>query len=565
MEGTTTGRRTLEWWERCELESRGCSADDWQDIYISDATELAAIRNVKFCGRVSIGALSAERGHVIENVRLCNCDLGDNVVIRDVACIEFEPESPCGVGTLVNVLDESGGRPVAIYPGISAQIALLMTREPKWAERHLGEFLPEYMESKETRGRIGSDVQIENCGRILNVSVGDEVRIEGACSLRNGTVVNNAGPGRCFSYVGPGVNAENFIIEDGRVDSGAILRNCYVGQGTIVEKGFSAHDSLFFTNCQMENGEACSVFAGPYTVSVHKSTLLIGCQTSFLNAGSGTNQSNHLYKLGPVHWGILERGVKTSSDSYLMFGAKIGAFSLLMGQHKTHPDSSQFPFSYLFGDDRGATVVIPAMMLRSCGLLRDEHKWPVRDHRVKRKLEKHDRIIFDVLNPLTVDKMLSAYDVIAELLSRQADDDRVIRYRGMKFSRASLERARYLYRLGIFKYLHLHTAENGFPEPSEADYAPFEWVDIAGQPMPRLYLERAMKGESVEEIESVMTEAYEHYSELERAWIASKFDAKWRLAPEAIAAYAADFDAMQEEDRKRNLEKLEEMNEMLAL
>ena len=34
MEGTTTGRRTLEWWERCELESRGCSADDWQDKFI---------------------------------------------------------------------------------------------------------------------------------------------------------------------------------------------------------------------------------------------------------------------------------------------------------------------------------------------------------------------------------------------------------------------------------------------------------------------------------------------------------------------------------------------------
>lgn len=82
-----------------------------------------------------------------------------------------------------------------------------------------------------------------------------------------------------------------------------------------------------------------------------------------------------MYKARSRALGLLERGVKTSSGSYLMLGAKIGAFSLLMGQHKTHPDSSQFPFSYLFGDDRGATVVVPGAMLRSCGLMRDEKKW----------------------------------------------------------------------------------------------------------------------------------------------------------------------------------------------
>lgn len=82
-----------------------------------------------------------------------------------------------------------------------------------------------------------------------------------------------------------------------------MIRNCYVGQGSVIDKGFTAHDSLFFANCSMENGEACAVLAGPYTVSMHKSSLLIGCQTSFMNAGSGTNMSNHMYKFGPVHWG----------------------------------------------------------------------------------------------------------------------------------------------------------------------------------------------------------------------------------------------------------------------
>ena len=49
----------------------------------------------------------------------------------------------------------------------------------------------------------------------------------------------------------------------------------------------------------------------------------------------------------------------------------------------------------------------------------------------------------------------TAHQVILDLLARPADDDRVIRYRGMKFTRASLERAIYLYELGIYKYLSI--------------------------------------------------------------------------------------------------------------
>ena len=564
MNATDLRRRRLEWWERCELESQGCRSDCWQEVLISDATHLPSIRNVEFSGHVSLGIVRPELGNMIENTRLCNCEVGDYPLIRNVGSIEFEPEAMCGVGTEVCVLDETGGRPVYLYPGLSAQMALLMCRLPKWTEKTLKPMLFDKWQHYSVAPLIGDHARIENCGTLLNVNVGREVRIQGARSLRNGMVINNAARGRCFAYVGCGVDAENFIIEDGCVDSGAIVRNCYIGQGAIVEKGFSAHDSLFFANCSMENGEGCALFAGPYTVSMHKASLLIGCQTSFMNAGSGTNQSNHMYKLGPVHWGILERGVKTSSSSYLMLGAKIGAFSLLMGQHKSHPDSSEFPFSYLFGDDKGGTVVVPGVMLRSCGLLRDEQKWPNRDRRLKRRLPMRDRIVFDVLNPLTVDKMLSASEVIDSLLSRPADDDRFIRYRGMKFSRASLDRARHLYELGIFKYLSLRLGSEPFPERPEKGEAE-EWVDIAGLPMTRSMLRKAQAQEEPEAIERVFDEAFEGYKEREMEWIAARFDDRWRKPAEVIAAYAEDFDRMVEEDRTRYLEDLAAQNEMLAL
>lgn len=525
------------------LERNGCASSDWSLVLVSEHTDLSRIRNVRFSGEIH---------------------LGNGVLLENIGLMEFEPEAPCGIGTEVCVLDETGSRAVRIYPGLSAQAAMLMARDPQWAAGHAREAIDTHIDSFSIPPEIGDNAVITNCGTLRNVAVGSEVRIEGAARLVNGSVINNAAPGRALARIGAGVDAENFILEDGVIDCGAIVRNCYIGQGAVLDKGFTAHDSLIFANCSLENGEACALFAGPYTVSMHKSSLLIGCQTSFMNAGSGTNQSNHMYKLGPVHWGILERGVKTSSDSYLMLGAKIGAFSLLMGQHKTHPDSSQFPFSYLFGDDRGATVVVPGAMLRSCGLLRDEKKWPTRDRRRKRRLPLYDRIVFDVLNPLTVDSMLKAVDVIKSLLIKPTDDDRFIRYKGMKFTRAALERARHLYELAIYKYLHIHTAENGFPA-REPGTEPAQWVDVAGLLMPRASMFRAMEKDSIPEMETVFDNALRHYPNLQRAWIAARFGDVWRRTPEVIADYAAEFDRMIEEDRHKYLEELSAQNDMLRL
>jgi hypothetical protein len=127
---------------------------------------------------------------------------------------------------------------------------------------------------------------------------------------------------------------------------------------------------LFFSNCQGENGEACALFAGPYTVTHHKSTLLIAGMFSFMNAGSGSNQSNHMYKLGPIHQGIVERGAKTTSDSYVLWPAKVGPYSLILGRHYKHSDTSNLPSSYLIENDN-TTYIAPGVNLRSVGTIRD--------------------------------------------------------------------------------------------------------------------------------------------------------------------------------------------------
>lgn len=552
--------RQLQWWEILQLKKQGCSSSDWQSVRISEGTDLSKIQNVSFQGKISIGPDVTIR-NVVGGIG--NCTIRKGAIIENVSRIEFEQEAPCGVGISISTLDETGSRPVIAYPGLSSQVATLMARVPSWLEHKLSPCLQDFLDSKAVAHEIGEGAVVRDCGRLLNVSVGAKVRIEGATSLVNGTIINNAANGRELAYVGHGVNAQNFIIEDGRVDSGCIIRNCYVGQGVELEKGFTAHDTAFFANCSFENGEACAVLAGPYSVSMHKASLIIGCQTSFMNAGSATNESNHMYKLGPVHWGVLERGVKTSSGAYIMLGAKIGAFSLVMGQHKTHPDSSSFPFSYLFGDERGATVVVPAAMLRSCGLMRDEQKWPTRDRRLKRKLPLHDRINFSVLNPFTVDSMLAAIDTISELLTEPAFDDLYIRHKGMKVTRAALERAKYLYTLAIYKYLS--TTLNGNPIPESDGIVAETWVDLGGQVIPRPVLDEILESDNITEIEGMLDNAFSRYEETQSRWIGRRFGKWWRSHEQDIPSGARQFDELVAEDRHEYLDSLARETRMLNL
>lgn len=548
------------WWQIRQLEEQGCTARDWNDLRLSPGVDLTRIRGVRFNGPVTI-----EEGASVSNVPggISGARIGKNAVIENVGRIEFEPEAPCGVGTTVAALDETGSRPVRIYPGLSSQAATLMARAPLWLEHNISPAIQDFLDSRSVPHDIGDGACVRDCEKLMNVSVGPNVRVEGAQCLVNGAIVNNAAHGRELAYVGHGVDAENFIIEDGIVSSGCILRNCYVGQGASLEKGFTAHDSLFFANCSFENGEACSVLAGPYSVSMHKSSLMIGCQTSFMNAGSATNQSNHMYKLGPVHWGVLERGVKTASGAYIMLGAKIGAFSMVMGLHKTHPDSSSFPFSYLFGDERGATVVVPAAMLRSCGLLRDEKKWPTRDRRLKRRLPFHDRINFSVLNPFTVDSMLKAIDTVTELLSQPAYDDLYFRHKGMKFTRAALERAKFLYTLAIYKYLSGVLPDGRFPESDGA--RPDEWVDLGGQIITRKALDRILASSSITEAEEILDSEFSDYEAQQLLWVARRFGEWWRKREDSVAHGARQFDELVEDDRQEYLDALARENRMLAL
>jgi hypothetical protein len=342
-------------------------------------------------------------------------------------------------------------------------------------------------------GTIGSNAMIVDTGYIKNVKVGDCCKIEGASRLKNGSINSNAA---APVHIGVGVIGDDFIISSGAsVEDGVTFSRCFIGQACKLGHNYSASDSLFFSNCQGENGEACAIFAGPFTVTHHKSSLLIAGMFSFMNAGSGSNQSNHMYKLGPIHQGIMERGAKTASDSYLLWPAKVGAFSLVMGRHVAHQDTSDLPFSYLI-EDQGVSYVVPGANLKSVGTIRDAKKWPKRDGR--EDPEKFDCINFNLLSPYTIQKMLRAVDILKDLRRVSGASTETYSYQNGRIRRSSLEKGLIFYGMAIDKFLgnslisRIQKAGNvgdidGLRAALKKDstVGSGEWVDLSGLIAPR--------------------------------------------------------------------------------
>ena len=459
------------------LEAQSCRCENWSEVTVAEDFNPKYVRNVNFSGQVRLGSFNkiftlagGIRKHsgiyhatlhnvivgddcMVEHIRnyIANYIIGDGSYIENVTDLITYGETSFGNGTKVSVLNETGGREVAIHEHLSsheAYITALYRHDQKLIDS-INELVSKYVESsKSTFGVIGKNVEILDAMHIVNVKIGDSAKIKGASRLRNGSIVSCE---EAPVNIGMNVIADDFIVESGSsITDGVTLTRCFVGQACVLGHGYSASDSLFFSNCQGENGEACALFAGPYTVTHHKSTLLIAGMFSFMNAGSGSNQSNHMYKLGPIHQGIFERGAKTTSDSYVLYPAKIGAFSLVMGRHVNNPDTSNLPFSYLI-EQQGVTYIIPGVNLKSVGTVRDVRKWPSRDRR--KDPHRLDHINFNHLSPFTVQKMFDGMKILEML--KEASGNRADNYYYKKsiIRNASLHQGLKYYQTGIIKFL----------------------------------------------------------------------------------------------------------------
>ncbi|MDR0686743.1 MAG: DUF4954 family protein [Dysgonamonadaceae bacterium] len=511
------------------LSAQGCRCECWTQIEVKkEGFNPQYVANVNFSGKIRIGELNDEitfQGGLKKHsgifcATIHNCSIGnnvyinhvnnsisnyiieDNVVIENVDMISTDGISKFGNGLSINVLDETGGRAIPIYDKLSAHLAYIMAlyRYRPASINRLFEMIKDYATSIESdRGIIAKNARLTNCRTIKNMRIGEYACLDGVHSLTNGTINSCR---EAPVYIGVSVIAQNFIVcSNSEISHGAEIFDTFVGQGCVIGKQYSSDNSLFFANCHALHGEACSIFAGPYTVTHHKSTLLIAGYYSFLNAGSGSNQSNHMYKLGPIHQGIVERGSKTASDSYLLWPARIGAFTLVTGRHYKHPDTSDMPFSYLIESD-GDSVLVPGINLRNAGTVRDAQKWPTRDRRTDPNLL--DCINFNLLNPYSVSRILSGIEILESLKSSSVGTPDSYHYKRTRIQRYSLEKGLKLYKAALHKFLgdslvkRLGSLAFGSVDELRRRLVPDtavglgEWTDLAGLVAPKSEVARLL-------------------------------------------------------------------------
>lgn len=496
--------RTLTPSEITRLEENRCHAEDWQKITVGENFSADRLYDVQFIGECSIGSnsdtVTTDMGFelptgirhariinstigdntLVENVSafICNADIGDNCIVNNVSVIQTTEGTTFGQGNTISVMNEAGEGNVVLYSGLTSQIAALTVlppclgeqyddgdatiearRQAKDAVRRM--VMEEVMSRMPKRTLIEDNVRITDTIEITNSWITQWTEVRGAQRISETTLWSRQDNS---VFVGAGAILDGCIVTLGSsVSNNAIAKNCFIGENSTLTDGFSATDSLFFANSYMANGEACAAFCGPFSVSHHKSTLLIGGMYSFYNAGSGTNFSNHAYKMGPIHYGIMERGAKTASGAHILWPAHIGAFTMCMGKIATHPDTSALPFSYVIGDGTD-TYIVPARNIATVGTYRDAAKWPRRDMRPQGS--RRSMVDTEWLNPSTMTKVVEAKVTLEALCDQKGAREVYETADGSLIKRSALEKGISLYTLAIKLYLDRHL--QGADE--EADY-----------------------------------------------------------------------------------------------
>lgn len=539
------------------LEMQHCYCEDWQKVLVTEKFVSDKIRDVHFSGTVKLGNLSGtievadgvEKTCGIDHSYIHNCTISDkvrishvnnlsnyvienDVVIENVTELSVTGETTFGNGTELDILNEGGGRTLKIYDQLTAQIAYLQVtyRHDRELQNRLNELIDVYVAAKKASvGIVKQGARLVDCNILKNLTIGGYVTLDGAFSLEDGTII---GCQADSTYIGVGVVAKHFIVLQGsRVENGVILEKCFVGQGVRLGKQFSAENSAFFANCEGFHGEAVSLFAGPYTVTHHKSTLLIAAMTSFFNAGSGTNQSNHMYKIGPVHQGVLERGAKTGSFSYMLWPARVGIFSVVIGKHYSNFDTSDLPFSYIFESD-GKSILYPGKNLFTGGTRRDTAKWASRDRR--KTPDKYDLINFDFRGPYVINKLLKGIEVLRKIDAAAPADQPYASYQGVMLKRNQIRDYINNYEMSIkvclgfavVNRLEALLTQNKTPNLDSIliDTSPDmdNWLDLAGMYAPQKHLTNILEAVKHKKIKSPaalrkeLTKVHDDYPNL--AW-----------------------------------------------
>ncbi|MFP4366473.1 MAG: DUF4954 family protein [Bacteroidales bacterium] len=421
------------------------TADNWDEILVTDCFDSSLVRNNKFFGLVRIGCVRdiVLRHHDLKlsvgitNSLVINCDVGDDVAIHNVQylsnyivgdrCILFNlmevnttNHAKFGNGIVkdgenedvrvwLDLMNETGARQVIPFDGMLPGDAWI------WAKYRddirLQDKLKEITQNKfDTRrgyyGTIGDECVIKNSHTLKDIRIGSGCYVKGANKLKNLTIHSSEDEP---TQIGEGVELVNGIIGYGcRIFYGCKAVKFILGNNSNLKYGARLINSYLGDNSTISCCEVLNNLIFPAHEQHHNNSFLVASVImgqSNIAAGA-TIGSNHNSRANDSEI-VAGRGFWPGLCTSLKHSSRFASYTLISKADYLYELDIKLPFSLVNNNiAKDRLEVMPAFwwMHNMYALARNSRKFIARDNR----LRKLQNIEFEALAPDTAEEILSA-------------------------------------------------------------------------------------------------------------------------------------------------------------
>jgi len=440
-----SGWRHLRSDEIERLVKNSNTADNWDQLLVTDEFDTNQIKNTQFFGLVRIGRLrniilqhhDLRVPSGITNSLIISCDIGPDAAIHNVhylshyiigdSCILFNIQEihttnhakfgngivkdgePENVRTWVDLMNETGCRNVLPFDGMITADAYLWAKyiDDKPLQESLKQITQSSFDNRRGYyGEIGHHSVIKNSLILKDVKIGSNCYIKGANKLKNLTI-NSSQKER--TQIGEGVELVNGIIGHGcHIFYGCKAVKFVLGNNSSLKYGARLIHSFLGDNSTISCCEVLNNLIFPAHEQHHNNSFLVASvlmgQTNV--AAGATIGSNHNSRSNDneIQAG---RGFWPGLCTSLKHSSRFASFVLLSKADYPAELDIPLPFSLLNNNASSDQLeVMPAFwwMYNMYALARNSWKFNSRDKRVK----KVQNIEFDTFAPDTVEEIFSA-------------------------------------------------------------------------------------------------------------------------------------------------------------
>ncbi len=440
-----SGWRNLRSDEVERLVKNSNTADDWDEILVTDPFDPNLIQNSKFFGLVRIGQLrdvilqhhDLRVPAGITNSLIISCDIGDDVAIHDVhylahfiigdSCILFDihemhttDHSKFGNGILkegeeenirvwLDLMNETGSRKVLPFDGMITADAYLWAkyRDDTLLQQKLITITQNTFDNRRGfYGTTGRQCVIKHSLILKDVKIGSHCYIKGANKLKNLTINSSEEEP---TQIGEGVELVNGIIGYGcHIFYGCKAVKFILGNNSNLKYGARLINSFLGDNSTISCCEVLNNLIFPAHEQHHNNSFLIasvvlGQSNMAAGATIGSNHNSRAndneIKAGRGFWPGLCTSVKHS--------CRFASFVLLSKSDYPAELDIPLPFSLLNNNiSKDQLEIMPAYwwLYNMYALARNSWKFQHRDKRIR----KVQNIEFDPFAPDTMEEIYHA-------------------------------------------------------------------------------------------------------------------------------------------------------------